>query len=199
MELLVATQNSGKKREFAKILEKTSIELLFLDEVDLKGFDFPEESGKTFRENALIKAQSLANFLKINTIADDSGLCVDILDGFPGVKSARWMPGSDLDRINGLLDKLNGVVDRSAHFVSSICLYSISSQQPHFFEGICNGKIANTPAGSNGFGYDPIFIPNGQTQTFAELESEYKNRHSHRALALQKLQRFIESTDEAEI
>lgn len=194
MQLLIATQNPGKKQEFKTLLEDTEYELLFLDDVNLTAFTFPEESGLTFQENAAIKAQSLAHFTGIASVADDSGLSVDALDGFPGVISARWMPGSDQDRIQGLLDKMKNVSDRTARFDCSICLYIPSKNETVFFDGFQTGTIARQPKGSNGFGYDPVFIPDGQTATYAELGPDYKNKHSHRAMALEKLKSYTKNT-----
>jgi XTP/dITP diphosphohydrolase len=190
MQLLIATQNPGKKQEFKTLLEHTEYELLFLDDVDLTAFTFPEESGATFQENASIKAKSLADFTGIASVADDSGLSVDALDGFPGVISARWIPGSDQDRIQGLLDKMKNVSDRTARFDCSICLHIPSKNETEFFDGYQIGSIAQQPKGSNGFGYDPVFIPEGQTATYAELGPGYKNKHSHRAMALEKLKSY---------
>lgn len=194
MQLLIATQNPGKKREFRELLKDSEYELLFLDDVDLNSFTFPEESGTTFQENAAIKAKSLSEFTGIVSVADDSGLSVDALNGFPGVISARWIPGSDQDRIEGLLEKLRNVSDRSARFDCSIALHLPSENKTVFFDGFQIGAIALHPRGTMGFGYDPVFIPEGQTSTYAELGPEYKNKFSHRAVALEKLKKYSENT-----
>lgn len=194
MQLLIATQNPGKKREFQELLQESGLDLLFLDDLDLKGFLFPEESGRTFQENSSIKAKSLSEFTGIVSVADDSGLSVEALDGFPGVVSARWLTGTDQDRIDGLLQKMKLLTDRRAQFTCSICLSIPSERKTLFFDGFQIGTIAEKPQGSNGFGYDPIFIPEGQTATYAELGSEYKNKHSHRAVALEKFKSYIKNT-----
>lgn len=193
MRLLVATQNPGKKREFQLLLAELPIEVLFLDDIDNPSISFPEESGETFHENAAIKATFLAKITGIPTVADDSGLNVTALAGFPGVKSARWLAGSDQDRVNGLLSKLEGIDDRSAQFVCSICLSLPATNQQLFFDGFQDGSISQKPRGADGFAYDVIFIPKGQKMTYAELGIAYKNQHSHRAHALKKLASYVEN------
>lgn len=195
MKLLIATQNPGKKQEFRSLLsDLKNIEIVFLDDVNLTGFEFPEESGSTFHQNAQIKAQSLAEFTNIPSIADDSGLSITSLNGFPGVISARWLAGSDRDRSQGILSKLENEPDRSATFVCSICFFDPSKTEAVFFNGIQSGEIATSIQGNDGFGYDPIFIPDGENKTYAELGMENKNQFSHRAKALAKFKEFLQQS-----
>lgn len=157
---------------------------------DLEGFDV-EETGATFAENATLKAQAFGNKTQILTISDDSGLEVIALNGQPGVYSKRFAPGSDQDRNQKILELLESRADRSAQYKAVICLYDPATQSQQFFEGLVKGKIAWQARGTTGFGYDPIFIPDGYEQTFAELGSQIKNRLSHRAQALQAVQKYL--------
>lgn len=156
-----------------------------LDDVPEVPKDLPE-TGETFAANAEQKASTVLSITGMASLADDSGLEVAALAGFPGINSARWHTGSDQDRCTALLEKTRGISDRSARFVCVLCL-SLPNEEPQFFEGVIEGQLAETPTGNDGFGYDPIFIPDGQIQTLAELGVEYKKQHSHRAVALQKL------------
>jgi XTP/dITP diphosphohydrolase len=154
-----------------------------------------EETGTSYRENALLKAMAYGRRSSIQTLADDSGLEVAALAGQPGVQSARFGgPNlSDEERVNLLLSTLQHVEDRRARFA---CVIVISGPQyTRVFEGTCDGQLANAPRGHNGFGYDPIFIPDGYTQTFAELPVEIKNRISHRGKALEQVRNFLSSVD----
>src|SRR5262249_23729866 len=141
------------------------------------------ETGETFTENATLKALGYAKQARLLTLADDSGLEVDALDGAPGVRSARYSHerASDADRISKLLLELSDVPDseRTARFVSVVVIANALDEVIHISSGTCDGRIARTARGSNGFGYDPIFIPEGQVQTFAELPTSVKNRISH--------------------
>ncbi|MDQ3008999.1 MAG: RdgB/HAM1 family non-canonical purine NTP pyrophosphatase [bacterium] len=192
MELLFGTQNQHKVAEAAAIMSSSE----FL----LKGLqDFPsfsnldvEETGTSFEENALLKAKTYAELAGIPTIADDSGLEVSALDNQPGVYSKRFIPGSDTDRNEKILSLLNDKHDRSARFVSVICLYLPKTRKEHFFRGEVAGTIASAIKGTEGFGYDPIFIPDGYEMTFGELGGSVKNTLSHRARSLHKLAAFLE-------
>ena len=192
-ELLIATQNTGKVDEFREILRNLPFNL-----VDLRSFPELhgiEETGSTFEENARIKAAGYAKASGLYSIADDSGLEIHALDGAPGVRSARFAgPGMGYDvKISQILAKLDasGHADRSARFVSQIVLADTSGCIVYEAEGVCEGTIADRPRGSNGFGYDPIFIPTGFTKTFGELDHNVKQGISHRARALAKIIRFL--------
>lgn len=185
MELVLATKNDGKVREFREIMKDLPVEI-----VSLKDFpDFPDiiEDGRTFEENALKKARALAIFTNDVAIADDSGLMVDALDGSPGVFSARYSGEGATDLKNNLklLNDLKGVhlKDRGAAFKCAIAVVA-----PDGFEevvtGECRGTIGFEMRGNEGFGYDPLFTPNGFDKTFAELGMEIKNRISHRFRAI---------------
>jgi len=193
-KLLLATQNQGKIREFGELLVRTglsqSYHLLSLQDIDSH---HPEvsETGKSFEDNARIKAQAYGHSTGVLTLADDSGLQVTALKGFPGIHSARWLDGSDDQRNQALLKKMFGLTNRTAHFVCSLCLFSPQQKKDWLFEGRIQGEIANQPVGNQGFGYDPIFIPQNFHQTFAQLGGKIKNHVSHRAVALGKLTRFL--------
>lgn len=192
MTLLLATQNPSKKKEFATLFKNFSIDFVLPSEVPGGPFVFPEESGTTFIENAYIKAESLHRQTQLDTLSDDSGISVRWLNDFPGVKSARWLPGTGKDRVTGLLKKLENVHDRSAYFTCVLCLIMGSTNAPLYFEGTMEGSIATEARGSEGFDYDVLFIPAGESKTLAELGSKYKNAFSHRAQALEKLRVFLE-------
>jgi XTP/dITP diphosphohydrolase len=183
--LLIASGNAGKVREFGRLLAELPVELL-----DLTRFQFamePDESGSTFAENAILKAKGYAAQTGEWVIADDSGLEIDALDGAPGVFSAR-LGGVETgysDKMQIVLNRLQGVDDkrRGARFVSVIALARPSGKVEFTVEGECRGRIANLPRGGKGFGYDPIFIPDGFDRTFGELNDAQKRLISHRGRA----------------
>jgi len=187
--LLVATRNANKTREFRALLGKD------FDVHDLSSFDqiaIPKESGHTFEENAIAKAMAVAQDRYLLVVGEDSGLEVDALDRAPGVFSARY-GGEDasdkenIDKLLGELTRRNVPLDRrSARFRCDIALVR-EGQLLGTFEGIVEGSIADHPRGSLGFGYDPIFIPNGLDQTFGELPADTKNKISHRSKAIAAL------------
>lgn len=192
MRMILATKNRGKLKEFQALVQNLPIELLSMDDVQ----DLPDiiEDGCTFTENALKKACGIAKTTGIIAIADDSGLEVDALNGAPGVHSARYAgeQATDQENIKKLLQALNGVPmkKRTARFrcVIAIC----TPQGKHITtEGTCEGIITNEPRGSNGFGYDPIFLIPDQNLTMAEVGLDIKNQISHRAVALQKLRDIL--------
>ncbi len=150
------------------------------------------ETAETFAGNAALKAQAYFEQLKLPVLADDSGLEVLALNNQPGVASNRWYQGSDADRNAALLQRLINVSDRRARFVTVLCLLE-QREQPIFFRGEVEGIIAREPRGVDGFGYDPIFIPEGYSQTFAEMGIAVKNTLSHRARALIQLQEYLRS------
>ena len=188
MKLLFATNNQGKLKEAYQLLGE-DIELISLNDLKLQNV-VVEESGETLRENALIKAQAYEDLSQVLTLAEDSGLMVDALDGRPGVHSARF--GSNVDERNQkLLKMLDGEENRSAKFMSVFCLYNPKTKKVEYFEGEVSGKIAREMKGDQGFGYDPLFIPDEYEKTFAELGDEVKNRISHRKVAIEKLAKYI--------
>lgn len=184
MQLLLATQNKGKQREIQEMLADLDIQVLLPEE----DFDV-EETGKTFEENAFLKARSFSEHFGMMTLADDSGLVVDALDGRPGVYSKRY-GSSDEHRNQKLLVEMKGKENRAARFVCVICLHSADISQ--CFEGKVEGRIAEEVKGADGFGYDPIFIPEGYDKTFAELGTDVKNTMSHRGNALKKVREYLE-------
>jgi XTP/dITP diphosphohydrolase len=191
MQLLIATQNKGKLREYRRLLADTPFEIVGLDEVGLGSLDV-EETGSTFAQNALIKAKAYAEAAQKLTLADDSGLVVDALDGRPGVYSARYgPPGLDVPGQRAhLLDEMNDVPaeERSARFVCVIAVYHPATQQSETVRGTVEGQILFEDHDDGyGFGYDPIFQPEGYDQSFGQIAPDEKNRISHRAKAAAKL------------
>jgi XTP/dITP diphosphohydrolase len=193
MELLVATRNTGKIKELRELLANLPVRLRGLDE-------FPhisdvEETGATFAENAFLKAKIYAEKTGLYALADDSGLEVAALGGAPGVFSARYAGenATNEEKINKLLDELNKTKnkERLARFVCVMAFADKSGEIIHFEEGFCDGRIAEKSFGINGFGYDPIFIPEGFEETFGELNENVKQKISHRAQAVEKIIRFL--------
>jgi XTP/dITP diphosphohydrolase len=183
-KLLIATHNRGKKAEYAQIMQDLDLELVTLADA---GVDLVvEETGSTYAENALLKARGYAAATGLLTLADDSGLEVDALNGEPGVHSARYggEDATDEDRYRLLLRRLEGVpeVRRTARFRCVIALVWPDGAE-ELVEGVCEGRIATAPAGEHGFGYDPVFYVSEYGRTMAELPPEVKNRISHRGRA----------------
>jgi XTP/dITP diphosphohydrolase len=201
MQIFIASSNLGKIKEIRAILQNKDLHLLsVLDAAKLAQLQIKipsnfevEESGQTFHDNALLKAQAYAELTNLATIADDSGLEVEVLGGFPSVNSNRWFVGSDRERNLALLQKIQGQKNRRAKFCTVICFFDPQIHQAEFFEGEVKGSLALEPKGDRcaGFGYDPIFIPEGSTQTFAQLGTDFKNSISHRRQALFKLNQFL--------
>jgi XTP/dITP diphosphohydrolase len=192
-ELLIATRNRGKLIEFSRLLEGLPIKVRGLDE--FPGLGEVEEDGKTFGENATIKARACAGLTGIPTLADDSGLQVDALDGAPGILSARYAGphANDSERIDLLLSELDATndVERRARFVCALALFRPADGFLKLFTGTCEGRIASEPRGEGGFGYDPVFIPDGYSQSFGELPADLKDRISHRARAFGAMRAFL--------
>jgi XTP/dITP diphosphohydrolase len=189
-ELIFASHNAGKIREIREMIEPLGIELKTYKDIDIPDV---EETGTTFAENSLLKSSKIAEITGIACIADDSGLCVDALNGAPGVYSARYAPDRDFDKgMEKLLAEIakSRNPDRSAHFSCVISL-AYPDGKYELFEGRINGKIAEQKQGTGGFGYDPIFIPEGYDKSFAELGNEIKNKISHRGRAMQKLSQYL--------
>ena len=195
--LLLGTRNPGKVQEIASILGESSWSFSSLREFPNVGE--AEENFLTFAENAIAKAQFYASATGLFALADDSGLEVAGLGGAPGVLSARYAgeTASDADRRVLLLSELEqtGGTDRRARFVSVVAIANHVGEVLNVSEGICEGTITFAPRGSGGFGYDPLFVPNGYDQTFAELADTVKNRISHRARALIKTGEFLSQLD----
>jgi XTP/dITP diphosphohydrolase len=179
--LIVATSNPGKVKEMQLYLQDLGWELqLKPEELEI------EETGETFIANACLKASEIAKATGEWSIADDSGLMVDALDGQPGIYSARY-GSSDADRISRLIAELGNEQNRQAQFVCAIVIARPDGTIALQVEGICRGEILHTPRGTGGFGYDPIFYVPTQQQTFAEMTPEIKRSHSHRGQAFQFL------------
>jgi len=193
MKLLIGTKNQGKINELRDFLTDLPFEIFSLH--DFTHIPEPAETGETFAENAALKAKYYARATGFWAISDDSGLEVKALSGAPGVYSARYAGenASDADRTLKLLEELNSTGDelRLARFVCAISVADAKGAIIFESEGICNGKIAHGLRGENGFGYDPIFIPEGYTETFGELSSTVKAEISHRARALKKIIGFL--------
>jgi len=191
MKLIFASHNENKSREIHSLLPD-HIELLTLSDMQL--LEEIPETAETLEGNALLKASYVYERFGLNCFADDTGLEVHALNGAPGVYSARYAGGSKDPEANMslLLKNLANVEDRSARFRTSIALYWNGKQ--HFFDGIVNGQISKMRSGADGFGYDPIFIPENATRTFAEMTLQEKNQQSHRARALEKMIEFIKRT-----
>ncbi|HYJ90241.1 MAG TPA: XTP/dITP diphosphatase [Pyrinomonadaceae bacterium] len=192
--LLIATNNRGKMAEFGRLLDELPFDLHDLSSIGIT--DEIEETGETFAKNAAIKASGYAKMSGALTLADDSGLVIDYLKGEPGVRSARYAGegASDGDRIEKVLSQMRDVETdrRTARFVCVVALADTNGKVVHSTEGVCEGRIAFEPKGKNGFGYDPIFMPSGFDQTFAELTSAVKNEISHRALAVKKMIPYLQ-------
>ncbi|WP_106496991.1 XTP/dITP diphosphatase [Lentibacillus sp. Marseille-P4043] len=189
-QIIIATKNQGKAKEFNDFFAPfgwNAISLLDLPET----IPDVEETGTTFEENAALKAETIANRMGTPVLADDSGLVIDALDGQPGIYSARYagLEKNDQANINKVLKELDNVQlnQRRARFV---CVLAIArpNQQTTFHKGVCEGKIALSPKGSHGFGYDPIFIPEGYMKTMAQLTPDEKNKISHRQKAISQLE-----------
>lgn len=201
MQIIFASQNAGKIAEAQRIFVDTVHQLITLDQkswLAKQGIKIPdnfvvEESGSTFRENALLKAQAFHQLTQLPCIADDSGLLLDAFTNFPGVNSNRWFNGSDAERNLALLQKLEKVTNRHAKFQTILCLVAFKGKTL-FFSGEVKGTIAFKSQGQEGFGYDPIFIPDGYQETFAQLGIAVKNTISHRALAWQSLINYLKNS-----
>ena len=188
MELIFATHNQNKVEEITAILPPV-IEIKSLRDINFK--NEISETSDTLQGNALIKARTIFNKFKRNCFADDTGLEVEVLNGDPGVLSARYAGNQNIaiDNIKKLLRKLKNHDNRKAQFRTVIAL--IYDRNEYFFEGIIKGKIIGEAKGNNGFGYDPIFQPENHFLSFAQLDKEEKNKISHRAIAFRKLINFL--------
>ena len=190
MKVIFATKNKGKLKEAREIFSKLGLTVEPLPE----GVKSPEETGKTFLENAIQKATFYCKVLNEAVIAEDSGLEVDVLNGLPGVLSARFagVNATDEENLKKLVSELleNGVEESPARYVC-VAVFCTPSGMGMWAEGKVEGKVITNPRGTGGFGYDPIFVPEGYSQTMAELPLEEKNRISHRGRALRKLAELV--------
>ena len=192
MKIVVATKNNHKVNELKEMLNMPEVEFFTMKDMNL---DLEiEENGKTFEENAMIKAKALYTTLNdenLIVIADDSGLCVDALNGAPGIFSARYSGGTDKDNNLKLLEELKDVpaLKRTAHFVCCIALVSKNTEKT--FNGKCYGLIDKEERGTHDFGYDPLFYYPEYQKTFGEMEPEDKNKVSHRANAVKLLKEWL--------
>ena len=197
--ILLGTCNSGKVVEITRILDDTDWSFTSLREFE--NVESPEENGETYADNAIIKARYYATATGMPALADDSGLEVEALGGAPGVFSARYAGdnASDADRRSLLLSELakTGDNDRRARFVAVVAIASPDGTILNLSEGVCEGAITLAGRGTGGFGYDPLFVPDGYDQTFAELPENIKNRISHRGRALLRTNEFLRSFNQA--
>ena len=188
--LVLATANQPKLAELTRILEAGRVEVELAGLGEFAGAPEVAETGATFDENALLKARAIAEFTGLPVVADDSGLCVDALNGMPGVLSARWSGrhGDDEANLRLVLAQLSDVPDerRGAHFACAAALV-LPSGKEHVSEGAVYGRLIRQPRGTSGFGYDPIFVPDGSELTTAEMSSAAKDAISHRGRALRAL------------
>lgn len=194
-ELFIATKNVGKIREIEELLVDLPINLRNMAE--FSDIIEPEETGETFADNAILKAKYYAQKTGLLSLADDSGLEVEALNGQPGVFSARYggVDATNEEKIAKLLNELNKTnnKNRSARFVCSMAIADNKGKVAFLTEGICEGEIALTAQGNNGFGYDPIFVPKGFSETFGELSGEIKQEISHRSKAIEKIIEYLRS------
>lgn len=198
-KLVIASHNAGKVREIGKLVRPHGMDVVSAAELDLPE---PEETGTTFAENALIKAHAGAKGSGLVALADDSGLCVEALGGAPGVYTADWAeadtfeggPGRDwymaMGKVEGKLAELGPDTDRSAYFACTLAL-AWPDGHSEIFEGRAPGSLTWPPRGTLGFGYDPVFVPEGRDETFAEIQPDEKHAISHRADAFAKMLKAV--------
>ena len=193
MEIVLASSNKHKVQEINEIVKTNfpALNLIFI--LPPENFD-PIENGTTFEENSYIKAHAAWELSHTWVLADDSGLCIDALNGKPGIYSARYAETPAL-RIERVLNEMKNVPaqKRNAHFTCAMTLINLKGETEFKYEGICKGKIIEEARGTNGFGYDPIFMPDGYTKTIAELSEEEKNKISHRGNAVRKVLSYIKA------
>ena len=193
-EILIGTNNRGKLREIANLLPK-KVKVFSTKDFNLKS---PNETGKTFKSNALIKAKYFSKKTNLICLSDDSGLEIDVLKKKPGIYSARW--GGKKSDFNKAMQRVYKELDKrdkewrtkkiSERFICALVIYWPNRKKIYSL-GKVSGKISKTKKGKNGFGYDPIFIPNGHKKTFAEMSKSYKYKIDHRAKAFKKIKRFF--------
>ena len=193
-KILIGTNNQGKLREISSLLPK-EVKIFSTKDFNLKS---PNETGKTFKSNALIKAKYFSKKTNLICLSDDSGLEIDVLKKKPGIYSARW--GGKKSDFNKAMQRVYKELDKkdkewrtkkvSARFICALVIYWPNTKKIYSL-GKVSGKISKTKKGKNGFGYDPIFIPNGHKRTFAEMSKSYKYKIDHRAKAFKKIKRFF--------
>ncbi len=192
MKIIIATQNPHKVeeiKEIAKLYNISGIEFLPID----KSLNFnPVEDGETFEENSIIKAKEANRLTKEFTLADDSGLCVEALNGAPGIHSARYADTAQ-KRIDKLLDAIKGQTNRNAKFVCAMTLINPKGEIVLKATGECNGNIALSQSGTHGFGYDPVFLVEGTCKTMADMTDNEKNKISHRSNALKQVFEYLKN------
>lgn len=191
MNIVLASANRHKFKEMQQLFEGLPITLQFGG--DLHPALDVEETGATYEENALLKAHTWAQATNSFALADDSGIEVAHLNWGPGIRSARIVAGCDADRVAWLLEQMQNVSDRRARFVASLALVCPHDPAHRVVTGVCEGVLAEEARGGNGFGYDPIFIPDGFDKSFGELDQSIKRIHSHRAKAAKKMAQIIET------
>jgi len=191
-ELIIATSNAGKINEFDLLFKEMSLPIKLISFKDLNFFENVPETGNTFEENAFQKAEFVFNKFKIPVVSDDSGLEIKILNNEPGVYSARYagLEKDDAKNRKLVLENLKFKLERQSRFVCCLCFYD--GKKSNFFRGFLNGKIHTNETGENGFGYDSIFIPEGYSNTMAEISVDEKNKISHRAKAMKLFSEFLE-------
>ena len=188
-KIVLASSNKHKVQEINDIAASMGLPLEFI----LPPSDFdPIENGNTFEENSYIKALEAWKLSKTWTLADDSGLCIDALGGKPGIYSARYAETPAL-RIARVLKEMEGIFERNAHFTCAMTLINPQGTVEYKYQGICEGKIIEETRGTNGFGYDPIFLVKGDSRTMAELSEEEKNKVSHRSVALRHVLDYLKN------
>ncbi|MBT2693093.1 XTP/dITP diphosphatase [Bacillus sp. ISL-55] len=194
--VIIATRNKGKAKEFEKLFLPKGLAVKTL--LDYPELEDVEETGSTFKENAILKAEAIANNLGVRVIADDSGLEIDALEGRPGVYSARYAgpEKNDEHNIDKVLEELHGVPERerTARFCCALAMAEPGKETLTVF-GTCEGSILNERRGTNGFGYDPIFFVEAEGKAMAELASDEKNKISHRANAIKKLDDLLKKRE----
>lgn len=191
-EVVFASHNAGKIKEIKELLQPFGINVKSALDIELPDV---EETGSTFAENSLLKSQTIAELTGLPCIADDSGLCVDALNGAPGVYSARYAPNRDFDKgMEKLLAEMAQSPNKSrkAHFSCVISL-AFPNGGYELFEGRVDGHIATEKQGNGGFGYDPLFIPDGFAKSFAQMSNDEKNQVSHRGRAVEKLKAYLKN------
>lgn len=196
MDICIGTTNPGKQREILALFLDTPHHLHFPNEYpELESLSVVE-TGTTFAENASLKAQAYAQRTGLLTAADDSGLSVEALQGFPGVYSNRWHTGSSEERVQALLTKMAGNKDRQAVFTTVVCAFNPTTQEKQFYTGTLDGSLSTEMRGdpAQGFEYDFVFIPEGEQQTLAELGRAWKVAHSHRTRAFMQFKMSLSAT-----
>lgn len=196
-QVVLATNNPKKLTELRRVVAEVGLEVEVLGLADFPSYPEPEETGQTFEENALIKAQAAARETGVAAVADDSGIEVAALNGMPGVRSARWAgpQHDDQDNLNLLLAQLAGVPEerRGARFVCALALVEPDGSQ-HVWEGVMPGRVITEPTGDAGFGYDPIFKPTGHQITTAQMDASEKDAISHRGIAVRAFINWLKET-----